>query len=201
MSQSTVLEGRRLRLRALTPADFEQWREVRLRNESWLTPWEPRALPGRPDVVRDQRAFSSRCGARAREAQFGTGYGFGIFVGGTFAGEVNLSSVQRGPLQTADVGYWIDRDQAGNSYMPEAVVLVTRFAFEDLALHRLQVAIIPRNFRSRRVVEKLGLREEGLALRLVEINGVWEDHLRYAITAEEWAERGAELSGAWLDRG
>ncbi len=172
---------------------------MRLHNESWLTPWEPRPVPGRPDVVRDARAFASRCGARAREAQFGTAYGFGIFVDDRFSGEINLSSVQRGPLQTADIGYWIDRRRAGHSYMSEAVVLLARFAFEDLALHRLQISIIPRNLRSRRVVEKLNLREEGLAVRLVEINGVWEDHLRYAITAEEWLDRRDQLVGEWLN--
>ena len=41
-------------------------------------------------------------------------------------------------------------------------MVLARFAFEDLKLHRIQVAIIPRNYNSRRVVEKLALREEGL---------------------------------------
>ena len=72
-----------------------------------------------------------------------------------------------------------------------------RFAFEELRLHRLQIAIIPRNRPSRRVVEKLGLRLEGMAERYLEINGTWEDHLRYAITSEDWQLRKDEL-GAWL---
>jgi ribosomal-protein-alanine N-acetyltransferase len=82
--------------------------------------------------------------------------------------------------------------------VPESLVLVLRFAFEDLGLHRVQVAIIPRNDSSRRVVQKLGLREEGVAERYLEINGVWEDHLRHAITAEEWAARGSELLDTWI---
>jgi len=129
----------------------------------------------------------------------GTGYGFGLFVGGSFAGEINLNSIQRGPFQNAYVGYWIDERHAGNGYMSEAVVLVMRFAFDDLHLHRLQIAIIPRNRNSRRVVEKLDLRDEGIALRYLEINGVWEDHVRYAITVEEWEERREELLKAWVD--
>ena len=52
--------------------------------------------------------------------------------------------------------------------------------------------------RYRRVVEKLELRNEGLAERYLEINGVWEDHFRYAITAEEWADRRDELVTSWL---
>jgi len=130
----------------------------------------------------------------------GSGYGFGIFVEGRLAGEVTLSSVQRGPFQNAFIGYWVDRALAGNSLAPESVVVVLRFAFEELGLHRLEIAIVPRNSASRRVVEKLELREEGVALRYLEIDGRWEDHVRYAITTEEWATRRDELLIAWLKR-
>jgi ribosomal-protein-alanine N-acetyltransferase len=106
--------------------------------------------------------------------------------------------VQRGPYQNAYVGYWIDEAAAGNSYVPEAFVVLCRFAFEDLALHRLQASIIPRNGPSNRVAQKLGLRNEGIALRYLEINGVWEDHVRYAITAEDWAERRDEFMRNWI---
>ena len=37
-----------------------------------------------------------------------------------------------------------DHAVAGHSYVPEAFVVLCRFAFEDLALHRLQASIIPR---------------------------------------------------------
>ena len=130
----------------------------------------------------------------------GSGYGFGIFVGERFAGEITLSSIQRGPFQNAFVGYWVDRSLAGNGLAPEATVMVLRFAFEELGLHRVEIAIVPRNTASRRVVEKVDLREEGVALRYLEIDGRWEDHVRYAMTADEWDERGPDLVLAWLKR-
>nr|MDQ3575536.1 GNAT family N-acetyltransferase [Actinomycetota bacterium] len=130
--------------------------------------------------------------------QMGTGYGFGVFVQGHFAGEVNLNNVQRGAFQNAYVGYWIDRAVAGHGYTPEAVVVTFRFGFEEAGLHRLQVAVVPRNTSSHRVVEKLGLRDEGTAVRYLEINGRWEDHVRYAITAEEWAERRDAYVRDWI---
>ena len=212
----TKLTGRRVLLRPLVATDFAAWQEVRRRNAEWLTPWEPARNPGLPDVVESAEAFAMRCSARERERQLGTGFGFGIFVdpadsrgatgrGGRgrrrseqFAGEINLSSVQRGPFQSAYVGYWIDQTHAGHGYMPEALVALARFAFEHVRLHRVQISIIPRNQRSRRVVEKLKIREEGIAQRYLEINGVWEDHIRYAITAEEWHERRDELIREWL---
>jgi [ribosomal protein S5]-alanine N-acetyltransferase len=196
--RSSTLFGQRVMLRPVVLSDFAAWREVRLRCGEWLTRWEPSRLPNQPDVTQDRDAFAVRCSARQRERQLGTGFGFGIFAEGHFCGEINLSSIQRGPFQNAYVGYWIDQKWAGQGLMPEAVVVVARFAFEDLHLHRLQVSIIPRNTASRRVVEKLALREEGVAERYLEIDGVWEDHVRYAITAEEWDERREQLEAAWL---
>jgi ribosomal-protein-alanine N-acetyltransferase len=195
------LRGKRVLLRPLTVADFDAWREVRTRSRDWLVKWEPRPVPGQPDAVADKRAFAARCSARLRERELGTGFGFGVFVGEhwrRFGGEINISSVQRGPFQNAYVGYWIDEALAGQSYIPEAFAVVCRFAFEDLMLHRLQASIIPRNQASIRVAEKLALRNEGVALRYLEINGVWEDHVRYAITAEDWAERRDQYLKEWV---
>ena len=194
-----MLRGRRVLLRPLTPLDFSQWREVRTRNHDWLTKWEPSRPPGSPDVVSDRHAFASRCNARDRERHLGSGYGFGVFVDGSLVGEMNLSSVQRGPFQNCYLGYWVDERVAGQRYTPEALVVAVRFAFEELGLHRVQISIIPRNNASRRVVEKLDIRAEGVAVRYLEINGAWEDHMRFAITAEEWELRRDELITGWID--
>ena len=47
-------------------------------------------------------------------------------------------------------------------------------------------------------MEKLQIREEGVAKRFLEINGIWEDHVRYGFTIEEWHARRDELSASWL---
>jgi ribosomal-protein-alanine N-acetyltransferase len=111
---------------------------------------------------------------------------------------VTLSSIQRGPYQCGSIGYWIDESLAGRGFVPEAVVVTLRFAFETISLHRIEISIIPRNAASRRVVDKLGIRQEGLADRFLEIDGVWEDHARYAVTSEEWLIRKGDLARDWL---
>ena len=199
MHDPPLLRGRRVTLRPLVPSDFSEFSEVRRRCEGWLLKWEPKRPPGAPDVIGNRSAFAARCRARDRERQLGAGFGFGIFDGPRFCGEINVNNVQRGPFQNAYVGYWVDEACAGRGLVPEALVVVLRHAFEDLALHRVQIAIIPRNSASRRVVEKLEIRNEGTAVRYLEINGVWEDHIRYAITAEEWKDRRAELLADWID--
>jgi ribosomal-protein-alanine N-acetyltransferase len=198
-SSGMRLYGRRVVLRPLTPADFTQWSEVRLRNQGWLLPWEPSRPPSAAAPTRSRDAFGSRCAARDRERQSGSAYGFGVFVDNAVAGEINLNNVIRGALQSGTVGYWIDRDRAGHGYIAEGVVVLCRFAFEELNLHRLEICIVPRNTNSRRVMEKLAVREEGIAQRYLEINGVWEDHIRYGLTTEEWAARRDDLCARWMD--
>jgi len=195
-----ILTGRRVELRSLKPSDWDAWRDVRVRSRDWLEPWEPLAEPGTADPVIDAEAFRARCGAWDRQRHFDAAYGFGIFLrrGGRFIGEVSLGSVQRGPFQSANVGYWIDEAHAGKGYMPEAVAAVLRYAFDELNLHRVEAAIVPRNDRSRRVAEKLELRDEGTSSRFLQIRGVWEDHVRYAITAEEWDKRRTEIDDLFL---
>jgi ribosomal-protein-alanine N-acetyltransferase len=195
---SAQLVGRRVLLRPLTPDDYGAWKEVRTRCDSWLTKWEPAPPPGAPDSVKDPRVFAARCGARERERQLGTAFGFGIFVDGRFGGEINVSNIVRGAMQSCTVGYWIDEALAGNGYMPEAMAVIMRFVFEEIGLHRLEAGIIPRNRASRRVVEKLNIRDEGMAERFLQINGVWEDHIRFGITAEEWHLRREAYSADWF---
>ncbi len=199
--RGTSLTGPRVELRGLRTDDWEQWRGVRVRSRDFLEQWEPLPEPGSPDPVNDYEAFRARCGAWERQRHFDSAYGFGIFLRrGEFVGEVSLGSLQRGPFQSAYVGYWIDEQHAGHGYVPEAVVLTLRYAFEELGLHRVEAVIVPRNARSRRVAEKLQLREEGTSARFLQIRGVWEDHVRYAITTEEWAERRDEYERTFLGR-
>lgn len=192
------LFGRRVVLRPLAPSDFPAWSEVRRRNEQWLTPWEPRRPPSQIDPTVNRDAFVGRCAARDRDLAAGVAYGFGIFVDQELTGEINLNHVLRGAMQSATVGYWIDRRVAGRSLIAECFVVVATFAFEELTLHRLEICIVPRNHNSRRVMEKLAIREEGVAERFLEIDGVWEDHVRYGITVEEWTTRRNDLRVAWM---
>lgn len=87
---------------------------------------------------------------------------------------------------------------AGRALVPEAVVLTMRYALEDLRLHRAEAAIVPRNEPSRRVAEKIGFRNEGVSTRFLQIRGLWEDHVRYAFTMDDWFERRDVLLTRWI---
>src|SRR5262249_20067122 len=76
--------------------------------------------------------------------------------------------------------------------MSEAVAATLSWAFSAVRLHRVQAAVMPRNTASLRVVARVGFRREGVAERYLCIAGSWEDHVIFAVTAEEWL---AKLKG------
>jgi ribosomal-protein-alanine N-acetyltransferase len=102
-----------------------------------------------------------------------------------FIGKIALNGVMRGAMYGAYLGYWMDVDHQGQGMVTEAITAVLDFAFGAAGLHRVQAAIMPRNARSLRVIEKLGFRKEGYAERYLQIAGRWEDHILFAKTREE----------------
>lgn len=183
-----VLEDGPVRVRPVRLRDGNAWVECRTRNVDWLREWEA-TPPGAPAEVPTSAATFVTMTRRLRhEAKQGRGLPFCIVYDGVFVGQINVSSVVRGSLHSASLGYWIDRRVAGRGIMPTAVALVTDHCFWGVGLHRVEVNIRPENTASRRVVEKLGFREEGLRQRFLHIAGDWRDHISYALTREEAAD-------------
>ena len=69
-------------------------------------------------------------------------------------------------------------------HQTEAVGEIINLAFKTLQLHRIESYVMPRNTKSLRVMEKLGFMSEGLSKRCLEVDGVWEDHLRFSLLNE-----------------
>lgn len=105
-------------------------------------------------------------------------YNFGIFKidDDELIGTISLFRILRGPLQSALVGYSLDKDHNGKGYATEAVKLVVNYAFTTLQLHRIEAGVMPHNIGSIRVLEKAGFIQEGISKSNVKINGKWEDH-------------------------
>ena len=99
-------------------------------------------------------------------------------------GTVCISNVLFGSVKSCYLSYKIAQDCQGKGYATEAVGEVINFAFKILQLHRIESYVMPRNAKSLRVMEKLGFMPEGLSKRCLEVNGVWEDHLRFSLLNE-----------------
>lgn len=168
-----------VRIRPLAATDAAELLEVRTRSRAQLEPWEPLREPSFWTLGGQQAAID----AALAEREAGRAYPFVLEHEGRIAGAVNLSQVARGTFQNAYLGYWVDAACAGRGFATEAVRQAVAFAFGEAGLHRVQAAVMPRNAASIRVLEKAGFREEGLALRYLQIAGVWEDHKLFAVTS------------------
>jgi ribosomal-protein-alanine N-acetyltransferase len=97
---------------------------------------------------------------------------------GRVVGVVNLNEIVMGTFQSAYLGYYGMAWCAGQGRMTEAVRLATRFAFDDLDLHRVEANIQPDNTRSIALVRRLGFTREGFSPRYLRIGGARRDHER-----------------------
>ena len=123
--------------------------------------------------------------AMRREARQGQAIPWVVTFGGVFVGQLTIGSITWGSARSGQVGYWIDEAYAGRGITPTTLAMAVDHCFGVVGLHRLEASIRPENHASRRVVEKLGFREEGVRVRQLHINGAWRDHMCYALTAEE----------------
>jgi ribosomal-protein-alanine N-acetyltransferase len=64
--------------------------------------------------------------------------------------------------------------------MTSAVSLIVSFAFQHLALHRVEAACLPHNEASIALLRRTGFQHEGLARGYLKIAGEWRDHLLFA---------------------
>jgi [ribosomal protein S5]-alanine N-acetyltransferase len=162
----------------LEPEDFLAFLT---RNRNHLAPWEPR---------RDEAYFSAKHQAELqdrlrRERAADRHYAYAVWEGEQLVGRVALSDVLRGAFESAHLGYMTDVDSCGRGIATRAVQHLLGMAFGELRLHRVQAAVIPRNPASTRVVERCGFHRIGLSPRYLCIDGHWQDHLLFAITAED----------------
>jgi ribosomal-protein-alanine N-acetyltransferase len=182
-----VLRGERVHLRLPQAADWAEWAQLRAESREFLTPWEPTW----PSDALTRGAFRRRLRRHAREARDDSAYAFLIFRQGSDAllGGVTLSNIRRGVTQSGSVGYWIGRQYVRQGYMSDALCTVVHFVFDQLHLHRLEAACLPSNEASKAALRRVGFTEEGYARQYLCIDGIWRDHVLFAILAGDQRRR------------
>jgi len=176
----------RLALRAFEEGDEAEFvRVLEVSKERW-TPW----VPARPEDWSPRDQFRRELHRSAAGAAEGTHLRLGAFLDdGRLAGLFSLNEIVRGVFQNAYAGWSVSGDLIGQGLGTEGVRALLEIAFTPfpagLGLHRVQANIMPANAPSLRIAEKVGFRREGIAIRYLQIAGVWEDHVTFAVTAEE----------------
>ncbi|GII21267.1 GNAT family N-acetyltransferase [Planosporangium mesophilum] len=192
-----VLRDGPVLLRPYRRGDARAWSETRRANEEWLAPWEPSPY-GPWHELNSPAAFRSVYADLRRVARQGAAMPFAVCLLAAdeerLVGQLTLGSIVRRAFCSGYAGYWVDARVAGRGVIPTALALAVDHAFGVGGLHRIEVNIRPENRPSRRVVEKLGFRQEAYHERYLHIDGEWRDHIGYALTVEDVADEGGLLA-------
>lgn len=163
---------------ALAPvrkADAQELIRANLANRAYHHPW------ARPFV--DQAGFDTWL------AKTVSGPNVGLIArettSGAIVGVVSLNEIIGGLFQNAYLGFYGMSAFGGRGLMTDAVRQATRYAFDDLGLHRLEANIQPGNSRSIGLVRRLGFRMEGFSPDYLFISGEWRDHERWSLLSTD----------------
>jgi RimJ/RimL family protein N-acetyltransferase len=134
--------------------------------------------------AREWIATHARAGGTNKESVFA----ITLKANGQLIGAVGLRDIDKEHSQ-AEIGFWVAVDSWGKGYATEASSVALCFGFKELRLNRIYAHHMMRNPASGRVLEKIGMKREGLLRQRVKKWGVFEDVSLLAILREDWLER------------
>lgn len=180
----TVTPAGLVRLRPLARKDGRLWSQYRNADEHLLRPVEP-TVPGQWWEAHTRGMWRRNFSGLYTLASRGQLLPFAVEVDGGFAGQLTLGNVQHGVVCSCWIGYWVYSGFSGQGVATAAVAQGVAHAMAGVGMHRVEATVLESNTSSRRVLEKVGFREEGLLRRNLHINGAWRDHVLVGVTAEE----------------
>ena len=178
-----VIDGRSVYLRVPQLRDWPAWSKVRGDSRDFLVPWEPTW----PHDALTRSAFRRRLKRYEQDARDGTGYAFYVFrkTDHALLGGVTLSQLRRGVTQSCSLGYWIGESFSRKGYMTAGLAALVDFIFDEVRLNRIEAACVPTNLASKALLLRTGFTLEGYARQYLCINGIWCDHLLFALLASD----------------
>lgn len=149
------LETRRILLRNITLEDAQEYYD-----QIWSQPEVMRYLPGGAPRAREQTETYINYFSNHWET-----HGFGLWgvefkETGKFIGHCGIQIIQE--TQEIEVAYAFAQSHWGQGIGTETAHASLRFGFETLQLERIIAIAVPENIPSRRIMEKNGMRYEGL---------------------------------------
>jgi len=177
------IESERLVLRFPLRKDFENWVVLRKKNEVFLNKWEPK----KTEYFYSLRSFKLR--VKWCKESFKNQRTLSLFIflrkEKKLIGGITLDNIRKGSSQSASLGYWLAYEHTRNGYMTEAMKLIIDYGFNVLKLSRLEAATLPENEASRKLLEKIGFKYEGVAQSYLQIYGKWRNHIIYSKLRED----------------
>jgi ribosomal-protein-alanine N-acetyltransferase len=161
--------------------DKAEWDGVRAVNRDWLSPWEAT----RPTIESNSPlpSYYGMVMQLNKEIRALRSISLGIWLNEDsekkLIGQITLGGIIFGAMRGAHIGYWIDQRFASRGYTTRAVKLLTKFGFDGLKLHRIEINLRPENEASKKVAVKAGYVLEGSRNNYLHIAGDWRNHITF----------------------
>jgi len=174
-----VLETQRLILRALRPSDLDALYEYASDPEiDRYVPWEHyKTIDEARENLKEFLGEYEKDGLGA--------WGIEHRADRKLIGIINISIPHR-IHRRVEAGYTIARAYWGQGYATEALQAVMQFGFQKMNLLRIEAVVLPENMASAHVLEKAGMKFEGLLHKYQFWRGIPSDLQMYAITLDEF---------------
>ena len=150
------------------------------KNDGHLRPWM-RWI----DTVESVKDSIANIEANIDDWDMKTDLHLGVFRDGLLVGMVSLHNINY-LMHTAAIGYWLDEDNEGRGIITSSVKVMMQYAFEELALNRIEIRAAVDNIKSRAIPERLGFTAEGILRQAECVNGVFMDMAVYGLLKSEF---------------
>jgi ribosomal-protein-alanine N-acetyltransferase len=172
-----VITDGTLVLRPLRFRDRGVWLASRRFNREWLQPWEATAPINKIDSALP--SYFEMVLHHNREGRAERALSLAIWSDAEFIGQITLGGIAFGAYRGGHIGYWIDQRSANKGLTTRAVKALTKYGFDEMQLHRIEINLRPENGASRKVAEKAGYKLEGNRANFLHIDGDWRDHITF----------------------
>lgn len=181
LAEIPELETERLLLRKMCLADVEDIFEyASVPAVSQYTTWEPHKS------IEDSQRFLKATIEGYNQHDIAC-WGIVEKAGKKFIGACGFAE-WRVDCARGEIGYVLSDKYWGNGYMREAVRAMMGFGFRTMQLNRIEGRCMVENTASARVMEKAGMKFEGVLRQHLFAKGIYHDVKMYSILRQEWIE-------------
>ncbi|MDI1241874.1 MAG: GNAT family protein [bacterium] len=159
-------------LNALVTDNFEHLYQL----SAWLTDRERPVDRTREWINRNLEHFTS-----------GSGYDVGIWHKGAIAGQIGYNHLESA-IHKAEIGYWLGASFEGKGLITRSCRIMIDHAVRNLSINRIEIKCGTENLKSRKIPERLGFTEEGIARQAEWLHGRYIDLAVYSILSSEWED-------------
>ncbi len=103
-----------------------------------------------------------------------------IFYNNQIVGNISLNTINTS-LKKVNIGYWLVSSFQGKGIITSTCNCLINYAFEDLKMEKVEIAVAVENIKSRAVCKRLNMKLEGIISNSENINGKIVDHAIYSL--------------------